>query len=86
MVKCDVCNGDRYNAQTLEILYRGKNISEVLNMSVDEALEFFAKVPKLKAKLQTLSDVGLGYITLGQNAVTLSGGEAQRIKLSKRAK
>ena len=83
MVKCDVCNGDRYNAQTLEIVYRGKNISEVLNMSVDEALEFFAKVPKLKAKLQTLSDVGLGYITLGQNAVTLSGGEAQRIKLSK---
>lgn len=83
MVKCDVCNGDRYNAQTLEILYRGKNISEVLNMSVDEALEFFAKVPKLKAKLQTLSDVGLGYITLGQNALTLSGGEAQRIKLSK---
>lgn len=83
MVKCDVCNGDRYNAQTLEILYRGKNISEVLNMSVDEALDFFAKVPKLKAKLQTLSDVGLGYITLGQNAVTLSGGEAQRIKLSK---
>ncbi|MCT7518386.1 excinuclease ABC subunit UvrA [Aliarcobacter cryaerophilus] len=83
MVKCDVCNGDRYNAQTLEILYRGKNISEVLNMSVDEALEFFSKVPKLKAKLQTLSDVGLGYITLGQNAVTLSGGEAQRIKLSK---
>ncbi|MGJ0309678.1 excinuclease ABC subunit UvrA [Aliarcobacter cryaerophilus] len=83
MVKCDVCNGDRYNAQTLEILYRGKNISEVLNMSVDEALEFFVKVPKLKAKLQTLSDVGLGYITLGQNAVTLSGGEAQRIKLSK---
>ncbi|MCT7498749.1 excinuclease ABC subunit UvrA [Aliarcobacter cryaerophilus] len=83
MVKCDVCNGDRYNAQTLEILYRGKNISEVLIMSVDEALEFFAKVPKLKAKLQTLSDVGLGYITLGQNAVTLSGGEAQRIKLSK---
>lgn len=83
MVKCDVCNGNRYNAQTLEIVYRGKNISEVLNMSVDEALEFFAKVPKLKAKLQTLSDVGLGYITLGQNAVTLSGGEAQRIKLSK---
>ncbi|PRM97391.1 excinuclease ABC subunit UvrA [Aliarcobacter cryaerophilus] len=83
MVKCDACNGNRYNAQTLEIVYRGKNISEVLNMSVDEALEFFAKVPKLKAKLQTLSDVGLGYITLGQNAVTLSGGEAQRIKLSK---
>lgn len=83
MVKCDDCHGRRYNAQTLEILYKGKNISDVLNMSVDEALEFFAKVPKLNAKLQTLSDVGLGYITLGQNAVTLSGGEAQRIKLSK---
>ncbi|RXJ69991.1 excinuclease ABC subunit A [Halarcobacter ebronensis] len=83
MVKCDDCKGRRYNAQTLEILYKGKNISDVLNMSVDEALEFFAKVPKIKAKLQTLSDVGLGYITLGQNAVTLSGGEAQRIKLSK---
>jgi len=83
MVKCDDCHGQRYNAQTLEILYKGKNISDVLNMSVDEALEFFAKVPKIKAKLQTLSDVGLGYITLGQNAVTLSGGEAQRIKLSK---
>ncbi|MDY3200893.1 MAG: excinuclease ABC subunit UvrA [Arcobacter sp.] len=83
MVKCDACHGHRYNAQTLEIMYKGKNISDVLNMSVDEALEFFAKVPKLKAKLQTLSDVGLGYITLGQNAVTLSGGEAQRIKLSK---
>ncbi len=83
MVKCDDCNGKKYNAQTLEILYKGKNISDVLNMSVDEALEFFAKVPKINAKLQTLSDVGLGYITLGQNAVTLSGGEAQRIKLSK---
>jgi excinuclease ABC subunit A len=83
MVKCDDCHGRRYNAQTLEILYKGKNISDILNMSVDEALEFFAKVPKLNAKLQTLSDVGLGYITLGQNAVTLSGGEAQRIKLSK---
>ena len=83
MVKCDACNGNKYNAQTLEILYKGKNISDVLNMSVDEALEFFSKVPKLYAKLKTLSDVGLGYITLGQNAVTLSGGEAQRIKLSK---
>ncbi len=83
MVKCDDCHGKRYNSQTLEIMYKGKNISDVLNMSVDEALEFFAKVPKLNAKLQTLSDVGLGYITLGQNAVTLSGGEAQRIKLSK---
>jgi excinuclease ABC subunit A len=83
MVKCEDCNGTRYNAQTLEILYKGKNISDVLNMSVEEAYEFFIKVPKLKAKLQTLLDVGLGYITLGQNAVTLSGGEAQRIKLSK---
>ncbi|MDD2888753.1 MAG: excinuclease ABC subunit UvrA [Aliarcobacter sp.] len=83
MVKCDDCHGKRYNSQTLEIMYKGKNISDVLNMSVDEALEFFAKVPKLNTKLQTLSDVGLGYITLGQNAVTLSGGEAQRIKLSK---
>ncbi len=83
MVKCDDCQGQRYNAQTLEILYKGKSIADVLNMSVDEALEFFIKVPKIKAKLQTLSDVGLGYITLGQNAVTLSGGEAQRIKLSK---
>lgn len=83
MVKCDDCHGRRYNAQTLEIMYKGKNISDVLNMSVDEALEFFSKVPKIKDKLQTLSDVGLGYITLGQNAVTLSGGEAQRIKLSK---
>lgn len=83
MVKCDDCQGQRYNAQTLEILYKGKSIADVLAMSVSEALEFFAKVPKIKAKLQTLNDVGLGYITLGQNAVTLSGGEAQRIKLSK---
>ena len=83
MVKCDDCHGRRYNSQTLEILYKGKNISDVLKMSVDEALDFFKKVPKIYAKLQTLTDVGLGYITLGQNAVTLSGGEAQRIKLSK---
>ena len=83
MVTCDACEGHRYNPQTLEILYKGKNISQVLNMSVEEALEFFKKHPKLYAKLQTLQDVGLGYITLGQNAVTLSGGEAQRIKLSK---
>jgi excinuclease ABC subunit A len=83
MVKCEDCNGQRYNPQTLEILYRGKTISDVLNMSVEEAYEFFAKVPKLHAKLKTLLDVGLGYITLGQNAITLSGGEAQRIKLSK---
>jgi len=83
MVKCEDCDGARYNPQTLEILYRGKSISDVLNMSVEEAYEFFIKVPKLHAKLKTLLDVGLGYITLGQNAVTLSGGEAQRIKLSK---
>ena len=83
MVKCDDCQGARYNPQTLEILYRGKSIADVLDMSVEVALEFFAKVPKLYAKLKTLNDVGLGYITLGQNAVTLSGGEAQRIKLSK---
>jgi excinuclease ABC subunit A len=83
MVKCEDCNGARYNAQTLEILYKGKSISDVLNMSIEEAYEFFVKVPKLQQKLKTLLDVGLGYITLGQNAVTLSGGEAQRIKLSK---
>ena len=83
MVKCDECHGRRYNNQTLEILYKGKSISDVLNMSVDEAIEFFKKVPKVFAKLETLQNVGLGYITLGQNAVTLSGGEAQRIKLSK---
>ncbi len=82
-VKCDACQGQRYNAQTLEVLYKGKNISEVLNMSVDDAMEFFKAIPKLKAKIKTLQDVGLGYITLGQNATTLSGGEAQRIKLSK---
>lgn len=83
MVKCDTCKGARYNVQTLEIKYKSKSISDVLSMSVDEALEFFMAIPKIKQKLQTLSDVGLGYITLGQNAVTLSGGEAQRIKLGK---
>ena len=83
LVKCDVCGGKRYNAQTLEIEYKGKNIAEVLEMSVDEAYEFFEKIPKIKEKLKTLKDVGLGYITLGQNATTLSGGEAQRIKLAK---
>ena len=83
LVKCDTCRGKRYNAQTLEILYRGKSISDVLEMSVEEAYEFFRPIPKIRQILQTLCDVGLGYITLGQNAVTLSGGEAQRIKLSK---
>jgi excinuclease ABC subunit A len=83
MVKCDSCYGKRYNAQTLEIEYKDKNISDVLNMSVDEALSFFESHPKMYAKLKTLHDVGLGYINLGQNATTLSGGEAQRIKLAK---
>ncbi|MDR2100432.1 MAG: excinuclease ABC subunit UvrA, partial [Campylobacteraceae bacterium] len=83
MVKCDACGGTRYNAQTLEIKYKGKSIADVLNMSVDEAAEFFASIPKFHQILKTLQDVGLGYITLGQNATTLSGGEAQRIKLSK---
>ncbi len=83
MVKCDACHGSRYNLQTLQVEYKGKAISDVLNMSVGEALEFFAPIPKIKVILQTLSDVGLDYITLGQNAVTLSGGEAQRIKLAK---
>jgi excinuclease ABC subunit A len=83
MVKCVECGGNRYNKQTLDVLYKGKNIAETLAMSVDEACEFFTKIPKLYAKLKRLQDVGLGYISLGQNAVTLSGGEAQRIKLAK---
>lgn len=81
-VTCDVCKGKRYNKEALEIKYRGKNISEVLAMTVDEALEFFQAIPSVKTKLKTLSEVGLGYIHLGQPATTLSGGEAQRIKLS----
>jgi excinuclease ABC subunit A len=82
-VNCDVCKGKRFNRETLEIKYKGKNIADVLAMTVDEALAFFANVPALKDKLETLSDVGLGYITLGQAATTLSGGEAQRVKLAK---
>ena len=82
-VKCDVCEGRRYNEQTLEVRYKGKNISDMLNMTVEEALEFFQALPAIKKKLATLNDVGLGYITLGQSAITLSGGEAQRIKLAK---
>jgi len=82
-VPCDVCHGDRYNRETLEITYKGKTISEVLDMTVETAVEFFEPMPKIKQKLQTLMDVGLSYITLGQNATTLSGGEAQRIKLAK---
>lgn len=82
-VTCDICNGKRYNRETLDILYKGKTISEVLSMTVEEARLFFDAIPVLARKLQTLMDVGLSYITLGQNAVTLSGGEAQRIKLSR---
>ncbi len=81
-VPCEVCKGKRYNRETLEIRYKGKNIAEVLEMTIQEALEFFAPIPKIKRKLQTLADVGLGYVHLGQPATTLSGGEAQRIKLS----
>jgi excinuclease ABC subunit A len=82
-VTCDVCRGKRYNRETLEILYKGRNIADVLEMTVHQALEFFDAVPRVREKLQTLYDVGLGYIRLGQAATTLSGGEAQRIKLSK---
>ncbi len=82
-VPCDVCEGQRYNRETLEIFYKGKTIAQVLDMTVEEACEFFEPIPKIKQKLQTLMDVGLSYITLGQNATTLSGGEAQRIKLAK---
>ena len=81
-VTCEQCGGKRFNAETLEVTYGGKNIAEVLEMTVAEACEFFAKVPSLKRKLETLNDVGLGYIALGQSATTLSGGEAQRIKLA----
>lgn len=81
-VKCDVCKGKRYNRETLEVKYKGKTISDVLDMSVKEALEFFENIPKVKSRLETLNDVGLDYIKLGQSATTLSGGEAQRIKLA----
>ena len=81
-VPCDICNGRRYNRETLEVKYKGKNIYDVLEMTVEEALEFFANIPKIKNKIQTLYDVGLGYIKLGQSSTTLSGGEAQRIKLA----
>lgn len=81
-VPCEVCNGTRYNKETLDVTYKGKNIAEVLDMRVEEALEFFKAVPKINRKLQTIVDVGLGYVTLGQSAPTLSGGEAQRMKLA----
>jgi excinuclease ABC subunit A len=82
-VTCDVCHGSRYNRETLDIRYKGKNIAEVLAMTVEQAYDFFQAIPPIRSKLQTLMDVGLGYITLGQSATTLSGGESQRVKLSK---
>ena len=81
-IKCKVCKGQRYNRETLEVKYKGKTISDVLEMSISEALEFFDNIPKIKTRLQTLNDVGLGYMKLGQSSTTLSGGEAQRIKLA----
>ncbi|CAI3374039.1 excinuclease ABC subunit UvrA [Enterococcus cecorum] len=81
-VPCEVCHGKRYNSETLEVHYKGKNIAEILEMTVEDALEFFKHIPKIKRKLQTIVDVGLGYVTLGQSATTLSGGEAQRMKLA----
>lgn len=81
-VPCEVCKSKRYNRETLEVKYKGKNISDVLNMTVEEALNFFENIPRIKNKLQTLMDVGLSYIRLGQSSTQLSGGEAQRIKLA----
>jgi excinuclease ABC subunit A len=81
-VECEVCKGKRYNRETLEVRYRGKSISDVLGMTVNEAVEFFDSFPKLKRIAKTLKDVGLGYITMGQQSTTLSGGEAQRVKLA----
>ena len=81
-VPCEVCGGKRYNRETLQVTYRGKNISDVLDLTVEDALAFFENIPGIKRKLQTLYDVGLGYIRLGQPATTLSGGEAQRVKLA----
>jgi excinuclease ABC subunit A len=81
-VQCEVCKGARYNRETLQVKYKDKSISDVLNMTVEESLEFFQNIPKAVARLQTLFDVGLGYIQLGQPATTLSGGEAQRVKLA----
>ena len=81
-VPCEVCNGTRYNRETLEVKYKGKSISDVLDMTVEEALDFFSNIPRIRDKVQTLFDVGLGYIKLGQPSTTLSGGEAQRVKLA----
>ena len=82
-VACDVCNASRYNRERLDIKFKDKNIHDVLDMTIEEAADFFSAIPVIKRKLDTLLDVGLGYITLGQSAITLSGGEAQRIKLSR---
>lgn len=81
-VNCEVCGGKRYNRETLEVHYKGKNINDVLEMTVDEGLEFFANLPAIRRKLETLRDVGLGYIKIGQPSTQLSGGEAQRVKLA----
>src|SRR5699024_9494413 len=81
-VPCEVCDGKRYNRETLEVTFKGKNIADVLEMRIEEALSFFENIPKINRKLQTIYDVGLGYIKLGQPATTLSGGEAQRVKLA----
>ena len=82
-VPCETCHGHRYNRETLEVRFKGKSISDVLEMSIEEALEFFAKIPKIRRSMQTLHDVGLDYVKLGQPATTLSGGEAQRVKLAR---
>jgi excinuclease ABC subunit A len=81
-VNCSECNGKRYNRETLEIRYKGKSISDILNLTIEDAVEFFSGIPSILQKIKTMNDVGLGYITLGQSSTTLSGGEAQRIKLA----
>ena len=81
-VKCETCQGRRYNRETLEVRYKGKSISDVLDMTINEAVEFFENIPKIYRTVKTLQEVGLGYVTLGQQSTTLSGGEAQRVKLS----
>ena len=81
-IQCDVCHGKRFNKETLDVLYKGKSITDVLDMTVEEACDFFAGIPHIARKLETLKSVGLGYIELGQSALTLSGGEAQRVKLA----